>query len=560
MWRVDAQSNRGARSTRRRCVARRRIGHVGGVRAASRRRCGRRRSHRAPSHPGRDRLPGLRSVGARARRAAVREGAGCGRADRAGHRDRRRGSGTWRHAGRSARSAPRRRRGAPPPEVPAGLGRRHRQSLPDPSRQARPCVRGLPRRDAGDGGTAWRAGTRPCRRGGPLRAVAAAGRRRPGARHRGARYDRRRRRTSHRPRPAHRRPNGPRPPRSLMRLPAPRGPLSTAVISALGRGIGPATAAELREASTSSLPGDVLADDDVAITLWTIYEFSYGGFDDADERWEWNPDLLTVRLALEDAMETQLRAETASEVEHAVTQSGDVAERLFSLIEHHGGPPLAGFLQRHATRSQMLEFLIHRSVYHLKESDPHSFVLPRLTGSAKVALAELQYDEYGAGRPRRLHSTLFAQTLDAVGLSSRYGDYVDRVPAVTLSSNNAMSLFALNRRLHAADMGHLGAFEATSSLPCRRIAGGLRRLEFGDDAADYFDEHVEADAVHEQLAIRGICAPIADADPRMLEDIFFGAAVCLALDDRVGDHLLRHWERDTTSLFDLAERVEVGSA
>jgi hypothetical protein len=336
--------------------------------------------------------------------------------------------------------------------------------------------------------------------------------------------------------------------------------LSDAVTAALRRGAGPAATNALADAARASLPRDVVSDEDVAITLWTIYELSYRGFDDADERWEWDPDMLAVRLSLEAAMEAQLREETAAVVADGVTQDGDIAERLFNFIDQHEGPPLAGFLQRRATRTQMLEFLIHRSVYQLKESDPHSFVLPRLTGAAKVALAELQYDEYGAGRPQRLHSTLFAQTLDAVGLSSGYGDYVDRVPAVTLSVSNAMSLFALNRRLRAADMGHLAAFEATSSMPCRRIAGGLRRLEFGDAAADYFDEHVEADAVHEQLAIRGICAQIAADDPRLLEDVFFGAAACLSLEARAGDHMLRRWEQETTSLFDLGEEYEVASA
>ena len=36
--------------------------------------------------------------------------------------------------------------------------------------------------------------------------------------------------------------------------------------------------------------------------------------------------------------------------------------------------------------TQVLHFLAERSVYHLKESDPHSFVLPRVDGRAKVAI------------------------------------------------------------------------------------------------------------------------------------------------------------------------------
>ena len=79
----------------------------------------------------------------------------------------------------------------------------------------------------------------------------------------------------------------------------------------------------------------------------------------------------------------------------------------------------------------MVHFLVERSVYHLKESDPHSFVLPRVDGPAKVALAEIQYDEYGAGRPERLHAKLYADALMAAGLDTGYAAYVDRVSAET---------------------------------------------------------------------------------------------------------------------------------
>jgi hypothetical protein len=303
--------------------------------------------------------------------------------------------------------------------------------------------------------------------------------------------------------------------------------------------------------------GDVIGDGDLQIALWVMYELSYQGFVDVDDQWEWHPALLSVRRRMEQLFETQLRAETRKAVGQASTAAGDFGDRLFGLIETDDGPSLANYLLRHATRDHMLEFLRERSIYHLKESDPHSFVLPRLTGAAKVALAELQYDEYGAGRPARLHSTLFAATLEACGLASRYGAYVDTVLPTTLASSNAMSMFALNRRLRAADMGHLGAFEATSSLPCRRVAGAMRRLGFGDVAEEYFDEHVEADAVHEQLAVRGICAQLAAEGRELAEDVLFGAATCLLLEARVSADLLGRWQARASADCMTAQRQEV---
>jgi pyrroloquinoline quinone (PQQ) biosynthesis protein C len=119
-----------------------------------------------------------------------------------------------------------------------------------------------------------------------------------------------------------------------------------------------------------------------------------------------------------------------------------------------------------------------------------------------------------------------------------------------LAVNNAMSMFGLHRRLYAAAMGHLGAFEATSSLPCRKVAGGIRRLGLPDRVAAYFDEHVEADAVHEQLAFRDICGSIAAEHPDLVADLFFGAAVCLYLDAVTAEEILGSWKRGDSALLD----------
>jgi hypothetical protein len=119
---------------------------------------------------------------------------------------------------------------------------------------------------------------------------------------------------------------------------------------------------------------------------------------------------------------------------------------------------------------------------------------------------------------------------------------VDEAPLEVLEQNNAMSLFGLNRRLRGAAMGHLAAFEAVSSLPSRQIAQGLDRLGLPAELRTYYEEHVEADAVHEQLAVRMICAPLIAAEPDLEDDVWFGAWTCLDLEARLARHLLAKWE------------------
>ncbi|MDN6520927.1 MAG: iron-containing redox enzyme family protein, partial [Yaniella sp.] len=190
---------------------------------------------------------------------------------------------------------------------------------------------------------------------------------------------------------------------------------------------------------------------------------------------------------------------------------------------------------------QVREFLRHKSIYHLKESDHTTWVVPRLSGPVKAAVMELQYDEYGAGNPNRLHATMFADGLHASDLESAYGAYINEAPVEILEQNNVMSMFGLNRRLRAASLGFLAAFETTGSVPSRRIAQGLDRLGFPPEMIEYYTEHVEADAVHEQLAVRTICGVLIEEEPALYDDVYFGAWTSMDLEDRYAHRMLEEW-------------------
>lgn len=325
-----------------------------------------------------------------------------------------------------------------------------------------------------------------------------------------------------------------------MQLPRARGPLSEALFARLQ-----SAPTATSEPHVRIRPTDWLADDDLQITLWVLYELHYRSFDGISERWEWHPSLMQVQSQLEELFERALREAVADElalVRRDRDDGGDLARRFFSAVEQSDGPDMASWIQKSATVDQVRDFLTERSIYHLKEADPHTWVIPRISGRAKSALVELQFDEYGGGALNPTHAELFATTMREAGLDDTYGACIDAANAATLAANNAMSLFGLHRRLRGAAMGHLAAFEATSSLPCRRYAAGLRRVGFSERAAAYFDEHVEADAVHEQLAIREICATLVAEQPELEDDVFFGALACVMLDARQATSLFAKWD------------------
>ena len=141
-------------------------------------------------------------------------------------------------------------------------------------------------------------------------------------------------------------------------------------------------------------------------------------------------------------------------------------------IAEEDGPSLSSYVKVSASLDEVREFLVHRSAYQLKEADPHSWAIPRLSGPPKAALIEIQSDEYGGGRAEWIHAELFARAMRALGLDSDYGAYLELIPGITLATVNLMSLFGLHRRWRGAIVGHLALFEMTSSIPNRRYADG----------------------------------------------------------------------------------------
>jgi hypothetical protein len=314
-------------------------------------------------------------------------------------------------------------------------------------------------------------------------------------------------------------------------LPQPRGPLSAAVISALRRG-------------PEILPPVDGADpygDDLQLALYCLYEMHYRGFAGVPDEREWDPALITMRVAAERSFLDALRAE--------VDASDDVAGEIDTLlVEPVDGTGPSWHLAKEGERWQVREYVAHRSLYHLKEADPQAWVIARLDGPAKAALVTVEHDEYGAGDPERMHARLFADMMRALDLDDSYGAYLDAAPAETLAEVNFMSLCGLHRALRGALVGQFATVELTSSPGSDRMVRAMRRLGLPGAAIEFYAEHVEADAVHEQLVRRGVIAPLLAAEPALAGDVVFGIRASGLLADRFGERLLHCWARQRPSL------------
>ncbi|MEU6390846.1 iron-containing redox enzyme family protein [Streptomyces sp. NPDC046939] len=323
-------------------------------------------------------------------------------------------------------------------------------------------------------------------------------------------------------------------------LPAPTGPLSDAVVTALRGDDLPADSLAAAQKSAESADPYGL---DLQTALYVLYELHYQGFDGVDADREWEPHLLDLRRTLERRFLDALRVDATPEADAERTLAALQIEPAGfddASVSHH--------LQRDGELWQFREYAALRSLYHLKEADPHAWVIPRLHGRAKAAMVAIEFDEFGGGRADEIHAGLFAALMADLGLDTTYGRYLEAAPAEALATVNLMSLFGLHRSLRGALVGHFATVEITSSPGSRRLAEALRRLGAGPAAQRFYDEHVEADAVHEQIVRREVVGGLLEAEPGLDEDVAFGVTATGFLEDRLGAHLLSRWREGESAL------------
>ncbi|MFD7666510.1 iron-containing redox enzyme family protein [Streptomyces sp. NPDC059788] len=321
-----------------------------------------------------------------------------------------------------------------------------------------------------------------------------------------------------------------------MKRPPARGDLSAAVVSALEEPPGTVSLPDHRAAAAADPYGD-----DLQLALALCYELHYRGFDAVPDTWEWDPELLRFRAALEHAFLGALQADAPAQDDPDVLLDG-------LLVEPDGGG-VSHFLRDEGEYWQLREYAAQRSLYHLKEADPHLWVVPRLWGPAKAAMMAVEYDELGAGRAERVHARLFADLMADLGLDPAYGRYLGACARQMLAVNNLMSLFGLHRVHRGALVGHFAWVEVTSSPGSRRLAQAMERLEAGPAAVHFYSEHVEADAVHEQVVRHQVVKGLLREEPALAPDVAFGIAATGLLEDRLGERLLSAWRAGESSLF-----------
>ena len=164
-------------------------------------------------------------------------------------------------------------------------------------------------------------------------------------------------------------------------------------------------------------------------------------------------------------------------------------------------------------------------------------------------MVTIQSDEYGHGVAAEMHSSLFADAMRALDLDPTYGAYLDRMPAVTLATTNLISMFGLHRRLRGALVGHLASFEMNSVGPMGRYSSWLRSLGVPAEGRRFYAVHVEADEVHQHIALDDLVGGLLDVEPDQASEVLFGAQSVSLIEAAFADHVVSAWKRERSSLW-----------
>ena len=311
----------------------------------------------------------------------------------------------------------------------------------------------------------------------------------------------------------------------------PRGPLSLAVLSALGG----------RSDTVGAVPPledvDPLSNDDFQLALYLCYQLDFSRASSPD--WPWDQELLNYRSALEDAFVARLRGDVGTVKSK---RTNDVVAGLHELITTASGPSVPKYLCEKGSLDQLREYLVHRCVNELREVDPYVYESSSFAGShPPVSTASADGGSRSSDVTPRAR-TCFADTMAALNLDSTPGAYVVRLPASTLATTNLGTMFAQHPQWRAALAGLVAVLEMTSVASKEQFSLTLARFGIGAEGRRFFETSLDV-AAHEALIEH-----LIRTEPCLRSDVLFGAACALRLEKRFSRHVLGSWAKHRSSM------------
>ena len=198
------------------------------------------------------------------------------------------------------------------------------------------------------------------------------------------------------------------------------------------------------------------------------------------------------------------------------------------------------FLQDHASREALMEFLLIEVTRNEVVDDEVAFLVAGLQGAMKMVTASNLWDECGNGKLQRAHTYWLRRLLNFTNNFEQIKSYREStMPWFTkIMSNSSNMQFT---RAPYKFRGY-GSFLITESwvLPhFKRIINGLKRTGLYDrDISIYFDAHCKIDPYHTAEMLEGILQQQPELQPVEVDEVLYGAHIAVAAGTKMYEYLL----------------------
>jgi len=183
------------------------------------------------------------------------------------------------------------------------------------------------------------------------------------------------------------------------------------------------------------------------------------------------------------------------------------------LYEHD----LYAYLASHATRAQLEWFLRMECAGEAAFDDLVALAQVGTRGEVKMEMASNYWDEMGKGRSQAVHTHLFHQLIDDLGIAA---PDAGELPWEVLSGINLMIWSCIHRRNAFRAQGVLGAVELLAPQRCTRVVHGATRLGIRKKTVVYYGAHAIIDIGHAE----GWLTHVIEAQVREFPDARVGIA------------------------------------
>jgi hypothetical protein len=176
------------------------------------------------------------------------------------------------------------------------------------------------------------------------------------------------------------------------------------------------------------------------------------------------------------------------------------------LYEHD----LYSFMASEATREQLEWFFRMECAGEAAFDDLVALAQVGTRGEVKMEMASNYWDEMGKGKPHAVHTHLFYQLIQALGLEA---PDASELPWQVLAGVNVMLWSCIPRRNAFRAQGTLGAVELLAPQRCTRVVHGALRVGMKKKSVVYYGAHAIIDIGHAEGWLDHVVRPQVAAFP-----------------------------------------------